>query len=54
MVVLGWVGSVGRDEEEEEPEWVKDEIPFGRRARKNDFCFAAGKFDGTFSLSSLT
>lgn len=38
---LGW-----GVEEEEEPEWVRDEIPFGRRAREAGVRFVGGKGDG--------
>lgn len=41
-------------EEDEEPEWVREEIPFGRRAREAGVRFVGGKSDGTFSLSLWT
>lgn len=40
-------------EEEEEPEWVADEIPFGRKARESGLRFAGGKEDGQSSLRCL-
>ncbi|KAG8938636.1 hypothetical protein FRC04_008134 [Tulasnella sp. 424] len=40
-------------EEEEEPEWVRDEIPFGRRAREAGVRFVGGKGDDISVLVAI-
>ncbi|KAG9030052.1 hypothetical protein FS837_003377 [Tulasnella sp. UAMH 9824] len=45
---LGW-----GVEEEEEPEWVRDEIPFGRRAREAGVRFVGGKGDDISVLVAI-